>query len=263
MMKRTKDSRFGYVVEPETPIELLNLIAFGGDGVDTAVRMWRGQSDEQWLLDSAAYRKIRLSKSDDRLEWKVAYYETGLLERARHRGLGVIDGRKLSDFELLARLQHHGAATRLIDTSRSGLIALYFACSSNHDRAGMLFGIHTNHLGGGEGKLLDRAYGEQMKLIKKHDHPQTWEPPIVSARIAAQHSQFIYSTVKVGLPHGSLAISKQDYLLAIRIPAPDKSKYLEMLGANFDITHLSLFPDIDGFGSAHGPNIDQWANERW
>ncbi|WP_321337960.1 hypothetical protein [Breoghania sp.] len=42
-MKKLKDSRFGQVIEPESPIELLNLIALGGDESDTAVRMWRGQ----------------------------------------------------------------------------------------------------------------------------------------------------------------------------------------------------------------------------
>lgn len=262
-MKHFKDRRFGQIIEPESPMELLNLIAFGGDEAGTAVRMWRGQSDEQWLIDSAAYRKIRSTESDDRIEWHVASYEKLLLERARHKGFGRIDGRNLSDFELLARLQHHGAATRLIDTSRSGLIALYFACSSNHDRAGMLFGIHSNGLGGGEGKLQEKPYDDLMKSIEKYNHPQTWEPPVVSARIAAQHSQFIYSTMKAGLPHGSLAIGKLEYLLAIRIPAPDKLKYLKMLSANFDITRLSLFPDIDGFGSAYGPDIEQWANERW
>ncbi|SDG37209.1 FRG domain-containing protein [Pelagibacterium luteolum] len=262
-MKKFNDSRFGKVIEPESPSELLDLIAFGSDGTGTTVRMWRGQSDEQWLIDSAAYRKMLLSKNDERMEWHVAHYEKRLLEKARHKGYGILDGRNLSDFELLARLQHHGAATRLIDTSRSGLIALYFACLGNFDRAGMLFGIHTDYLGGGEGKLLDETYDERVKSIEKYNHPQTWEPPVVSPRIAAQHSQFIYSTTKVGLPHGSLAIEKLDYLLAIRIPAQEKQVYLAMLSANFDVNHLSLFPDIDGFGIAYGSGLEQWANERW
>ena len=262
-MKKHMDNRFGQILEPDSPTELLNLLAFGGNKSGIAVRMWRGQSDERWLIDSAAYRKMLLSKSDDRMEWHVAYYEQGLLEKARHRGFGRLDGRSLSDFELLARLQHHGAATRLIDASRSGLIGLYFACSSNPDKAGMLFGIHSDHLGGGEGKPIHENYKERMKSIEKYNHPQTWEPPVVSARIAAQHSQFIYSTIKPGLPHWSLAIEKPQYLLSIRIPARDKPTYLKMLSGNFDITHLSLFPDLDGFGGAHGPSHEQWANERW
>lgn len=262
-MKKLKDSRFGQVIEPENPLELLNLIADGGDEPGTAVRMWRGQSDDRWLLDSAAYRRLRLSKSDDRMEWHVSCYEKHLLENAKHRGFGRLDGRNLSDFELLARLQHHGAATRLIDATRSGLVGLYFACSGNLERAGMLFGIHSDHLGGGEGKPLELSYDEATKSIANYDHPQTWEPPFVSARIAAQHSQFLYSAIKPGLPHGSLALKESQCILAIRIPAQDKPHYLKMLSANFDITHLSLFPDIDGFGTANGTSHEEWANERW
>jgi hypothetical protein len=262
-MKKIADTRFGEVIEPESTAEMLNLIARGGGESDKAVRMWRGQSDEQWLLDSAAYRKVLLTKPERPMEWQVSYYEKSLLEKARHKGFDRLEGRSLSDFELLARLQHHGAATRLIDASRSGLIGLYFACADHFDRAGMLFGIHCAHLGGGEGKLLSGTYDEQMKSIAKSGHPQTWEPPVVSSRIAAQHSQFLYSSIKPGLSHGSLVINGLNCLLAIRIPADNKHIYLQVLAGNFDITAVSLFPDIDGFGSAYGSASEQWANERW
>ncbi|MCR8998507.1 FRG domain-containing protein [Rahnella perminowiae] len=45
-------------------------------------------------------------------------YERDLLLNAWHQGYGYENGRKLTDFELLAKLQHHGAATRLIDVSK-------------------------------------------------------------------------------------------------------------------------------------------------
>ncbi len=127
----------------------------------------------------------------------------------------------------------------------------------------MLFGIDTDQLGGGEGMLLDDSYEERMEAIKNINHPQTWDSPGVTARIAAQHSQFIYSVIKPGSPHGSLALGKPESLLAIRIPAKDKPTYLKLLSANFDITLLSLFPDIDGFGTAYAVGRDRWSNERW
>ena len=43
-------------------------------------------------------------------------------------------GRQLSDLEILAELQHFGAATCLIDFSRSALVALWFACQTGFKR---------------------------------------------------------------------------------------------------------------------------------
>ncbi|EOC1425195.1 FRG domain-containing protein [Cronobacter dublinensis] len=44
----------------------------------------------------------------------------------------------------MAKLQHHGAATRLMDFPRSLLVALWFACFSEPNETGLLLGIHTN-----------------------------------------------------------------------------------------------------------------------
>ena len=41
------------------------------------------------------------------------------------------NGQQLSDLEILAELQHFGAATCLIDFSRSALVALWFACQQS------------------------------------------------------------------------------------------------------------------------------------
>ncbi len=93
--------------------------------------------------------------------------------------------------ELLARLQHHGAATRLLDTSRSALVALYFCCVSNPKKMGLLIGVHTDHLAGCESEPDARKYEEVMNDIKDTDTLFTWEPPVITNRIAAQHSQFL------------------------------------------------------------------------
>ena len=42
-------------------------------------------------------------------------------------GLGVEDGREVSDLQLLAKLQHFGAATGRLDFTWSPLVALWFA----------------------------------------------------------------------------------------------------------------------------------------
>ncbi len=45
----------------------------------------------------------------------MSAYEADLLARTRMQGLDLHGSRRLGDLELLARLQHHGAATRLLD----------------------------------------------------------------------------------------------------------------------------------------------------
>jgi len=259
-MKTYEDARFGTVFEPASFGELINL-AVGVKSGPNHIYMWRGQSNEEWLLHSAAYRRVSLSgKASER---SVVSYEEYLLEKASHKGFRWVEGRELSDFELLARLQHHGAATRLLDATRSVLVGLYFACSGNEDAAGLLFGIHCHHLGGGEGRPLKGVYTERVKSIEIHNHPQTWEPSNVSRRVASQHSQFVYSTVKIG-SHGSLAIEdKYGCLMTIRISKRKKSEYLDILNRTFDISRSTLFPDLDGFGMVHGATEERWKAERW
>ncbi|MFD3232234.1 FRG domain-containing protein [Rahnella aceris] len=53
----------------------------------------------------------------------------------------------MTDFELLAKFQHHGAVTRLIDVSRNMLVALWFACRSQTDKKGILLGWHISNSG--------------------------------------------------------------------------------------------------------------------
>jgi hypothetical protein len=51
-------------------------------------------------VHSAAFRKLKLSNSSVD-EMDMQYYEKDLLARATHRGFRLVDGRDLSDFDLL------------------------------------------------------------------------------------------------------------------------------------------------------------------
>lgn len=73
----------------------------------------------------------------------MVFYETSLLRHARHKGFDTENGKILTDFELLAKLQHHGAATRLVDFSKNVLVALWFAIQDNKEETGLLTGIHV------------------------------------------------------------------------------------------------------------------------
>lgn len=51
----------------------------------------------------------------------------------------------LSDFDILAKMQHYGLPTRLLDFSTNPLVALYFACDSNKKTAGRVL-CHSTFL---------------------------------------------------------------------------------------------------------------------
>ena len=131
---------FGSVALPVSITEVIEL-AREHSANRRNVHLWRGQSNIAWPIHSSAYRRLVRTNSNVN-ENCMQGYEEYLLKHATHQGYRFEAGRELSDFELLAKLQHHGAATRLIDCSRNILAALWFACASEPDKTGLLFGIH-------------------------------------------------------------------------------------------------------------------------
>jgi hypothetical protein len=127
-MKNYKSALFGTVGLPESINEIMKIVSTHAEKRRN-VYIWRGQGNINWPIHSSAYRRLTRTKSKV-LEKNMQGYEKRLLKQASHQGYRNEDGRVLSDFELLAKLQHHGAATRLIDCSRNLLVALWFTCYS-------------------------------------------------------------------------------------------------------------------------------------
>ena len=253
---------FGEVPKPDSLDELLTLLQEKPHDLPNMVRMWRGQSDISWPIHSSAYRRLALTETTP-TEKNLIFYEKELLKQATHRGYRNFGGVRLSDFGLLARLQHHGTATRLVDATRNALIGLFFCAREKPEKVGGLFGFHTEYLGGYEGEPRDETYDEVTRNLTKYNHPQTWEPPGVFSRIAAQHSQFLFSALSKS-KQGSLAVAaKPSALFTIAISPELKAEAMNVLSAVFDIRLLTLFPDLDGFGITNSVSIERWSNYRW
>lgn len=224
--------------------------------------MWRGQSNIDWRLDHGAYRRLKIEQANVE-ESDLIHYEQILLAQATHKGYRRQNGRELDDFELLARLQHHGAATRLLDFSRNSLVALWFCVSDNLGKYGLLVGLNVDYLGGDESNKYIEEYIPFIKGLANLSHPQTWEPPIVSPRIAAQHSQFIFSALSKD-PRSSITLdSAHNANIFIAISPELKVMLAEILEKTFDIRLQTLFPDLDGFGNSNGASIGRHNMWRW
>ncbi|GKW05880.1 MULTISPECIES: FRG domain-containing protein [Pectobacterium] len=273
-MKFIDTNVFGKVFAPDSISQILEIVDGAAKcSISDSIFMWRGQGDIGWPIHSAAYRRLAgsiVNRLPD--EQDMRDYERTLLSEARHQGYGFEDGRKLSDFELLAKLQHHGAATRLIDVSRNMLVALWFACNSRPESTGLLFGISAGALLGLEGSYgyENGNYNENFPHTKSEDErndnlPIVWQPSVVTKRIAAQSAQFIYSNVSHGYM-GSLILDSAIRLSGVVVLAitPDMKRiFLKVLERTFDIRLLTLFPDFDGFCRANSDSFDIFSNNRW
>lgn len=248
---------------PESIEELLKLI--NQELTDRGrVRMWRGQANINWPIHSTAYRRLFRSGREP-TENNIKHYESNLLKQATHRGYRYMNGRELSDMELLARLQHHGAATRLVDATRNSFVALWFVVSSHFDYVGALIGIHTHFIGGYESLPDSRKYSEILKTLADRKVPFTWEPTMVSNRISAQRSQFIYSAVS-DKNSGSLILPEKEGInttMIIAINSELKHEIRKILIESFDIRLITLFPDLDGFCEANSVQRDVREMFRW
>ena len=213
---------------------------------------YRGQKDSRWPLYSAATRKlvkahgIEILNSPNFLKIYLDYHRQTLIEPASTRRFDVEDGRKISDLQLLAKLQHFGAATGLLDFTWNALVALYFASESTTDPPcdGKLFVIDTDNTI--EIASIPSDEKEQsLEIISSRSDQSSprllyWEPiwsGEAVSRILRQRSVFILG--RPSIPEGDvikeILIDKEDKVLLL--------KDLELL----DIAYSSLFQDIYGF----------------
>ena len=168
--------------------------------------------------------------------------------KARALGHDQKNGQQLSDLEILAELQHFGAATCLIDFSRSALVALWFACQQGSR-------------GGANGKIYAVRHDDMVRLktvnpdliTKDIDYFLTpdgndryllyqWQPKLQNNRIIAQQSVFVFSGAQIEAEAECVIDknSKQDLLTSL-----DKIS---------GVTEANIYPDFDGFARLHAHN---------
>ena len=241
---------------PKTLEELLDRFPTGSTADDC---MWRGQANLYWTPFPTLYRRIRGSGYSDMQinEGLVRHVESGIVEEARANGPLRCGG---SVLEFMARMQHYGGATRLLDVTSSLDVALYFASSGHDEVAGVVYSYRVNpdmRVSIGEQpdgqepdwyELTDRCRGGRPLLVK----PQSYEP-----RIVVQHGAFIMTSLDGSLADPNLFMCQtvDSEVRPIWIPPklkPSVRRYLAAKGT----TEESLFPSgIEGFSKARSANV--------
>lgn len=234
--------------------------------------IFRGQSDSSWDLKTSIERTDFIKLYPDIEQSFVLEFQRG----ARNF-LNIID---IPDnlIEWLALMQHHGAPTRLLDFTKSALIAAFFAfedLKSNAESVAIwcinqqmlmhrlekdLNLLHDDEFEKKRSKFSDKDYEASRRRFTNKDFEDIFyykgtsclipiEPFKMNKRYALQQSVFIS-------PGNSLEplmdqfeffgddISKA--FLKICLPMTIRKEALQDL-QKMNITRTTLFPDLDGF----------------
>ena len=168
-----------------------------------------------------------------------------MIGKARSLGHDQRDAQQLSDLELLAELQHFGAATCLIDFSRSALVALWFACQQGSQREanGKVFAVRHDDMVRLKTVNPDLITKDIDYFLSPDEHDRyllyQWQPKLQNNRIIAQQSVFVFSGAQIEAEAECVIDknSKQDILTSL-----DKIS---------GITEANIYPDFDGFSRLH------------
>ena len=233
------------------PIKSLEEFIAWTKKLDGRLLLYRGLADSDWEVESSAHRRIKESQGASPIVFQSYIYR--LLDNASLQGFRERQDRRLSDLELLAELQHYGAATCLIDFTTNALIALWFACEEKLDKAGKVVAMATDD----PKKFSEIGYGDlKEKRIKEFLNTGNlwkWSPSSLNNRIVAQQSVFVFGEGNIG----------ESYYEEIEIDAGSKQSIKEALEKFYGIKEQQLFNDFAGFAlcNAHDKLYDEFTAE--
>ena len=208
--------------------------------------LFRGVSNDTYEIQASASRRLEKEDSNPAQLLKV---NQDMIDEARLLGHDRQDGHQLSDLELLAQLQHYGAATCLIDFTRNALVALWMACQQSTRRKtanGKVFAVRSDNLSQFRHVtpqlLRDKDIGFFFKEENGRFPLYQWQPKYQNNRIIAQQSVFVFGGADV-------PVEKECIILA-----GGKKTLLTSLDGISGITEASIYPDFDGFARQHAWN---------
>lgn len=212
--------------------------------------VFRGVPNQKYRIEASAYRR---PKEENRSFKKFLRTNEDLIEEAKlrgyNRGYTERNGQELKDLEILAELQHFGAATCLIDFTHNALIALWFACQPDSKTApdspppdGKVFAVYN------QSPKFEEIKSDSLKqqidqFLQDGESTQLyhWEPrQRQNNRIIAQQSIFLF---------GHYTFDADEECV---VPQNSKKNILRELKQLSGITEAMLFPDFDGFARLRG-----------
>lgn len=227
---------------------------------------FRGQHGADWPLVTTLTRRLRTFCPDPSL-WPLREARAMRIFR-RKAHMHLRDGQALDDdLRCLALMQHHGAATRLLDFTKSPFVAAFFALESARADVSV-YALNTPALWslapGFDASLTrhhidPRVPGNFERFFAGNRYPVLWfgEPSQMDHRLAAQSGLFVVP----GVLDRSLDEILQGYggteeLLHQFILSPQMRGEAMHALYRMNVTYATLFPDLDGLARSLGYELE-------
>jgi len=225
---------------------------------------YRGERDERWPLYSSLSRYFQNYRVDHRAWPNQEARILRIFKRKAHQFLDKPPDAD-DDFQWLALMQHHGAPTRLIDFTWSPYVAAFFALERTLSD-GVVWAMNPARLDGGRAaersRMDPRTPGNFRRYFLKGTRRFIWlgEPHTMNSRLIAQSGTFAVPAVLDMPVEQILSHEHQDNLLAKLVLAnPMREVGMREL-YRMNITHATLFPDLDGLAKSLGYELEfHWA----
>lgn len=203
----------------------------------TTTVLYRGHGAASFRLQPKVGRRFPPDNSTQK-----TVNERLMLELFRRQSIDRVEVAVADDWELLAIAQHHGMATRLLDWTRSALVALYFCvrkeCETRDPCGGPLCE---------DAELI--AWRCPKKDLTKHlpkggplkiKNMLRYIPRVVTSRLRAQSGVFTAHEIPT-----NEFVPDVGQLVRIRVPY-DRRQALKDSLFRHGIHEAVLFPDLDG-----------------
>jgi hypothetical protein len=237
---------------------------------------FRGHRKEAWPLASALSRYFKIFRIDRRAWPQQEGRILRVFKRKAHQFLAQPPD-AADDFQWLALMQHHGAPTRLLDFTWSPYVAAFFALDrattdaavwalnpANISAGGIRRSNKSRRAGITTRGMDPRRKGNFARYFLKGDREFIWlgEPDAMNRRLIAQSGTFALPGV-LDKPMEQIVHQYPDpkgMMAKFILPAAKirETGLRELYRMN--ITHATLFPDLDGLARSLGYELEfHWA----
>lgn len=213
--------------------------------------IYRGMENSRRCLSASLYHRLGGKEEGNSPKDMLAFIDATkeLIQEAKREGHHQNDGKEMKNLELLAGLQHIGAATCLIDFSDNPFVALWFACRPTTDKnppEGKVVALYTKNPEYPDKFTIVESehWGNDIDTFLDKGQLWIWSPPKQNSRIIAQQSVFIL---------GKGVIEKKEIDETCFINKKAKKNILRELEKH-GISEDFLFCDYDGFARQNAWN---------